>query len=194
MNELAEASRPAVAEGEPEGQPPGLEHDARKDPRCSRATRTRSQQVVVELFAEHGYEGTSLREIAERLDVTKAALYYHFKSKEDIVSSLVEDYFGQIDALIAWARTQPKTAAVRGEIVDRYVRIVADGDRVFRMLHQNQAAVNTLAAAKSRGVLFAERMHMLVDVLTEPDAPLHDRVRAAMALGGVSGGWVFFAG
>src|SRR6516225_11825806 len=73
-------------------------------------TRARIQQVALELFAEQGYEKTSLREIAERLDVTKAALYYHFKSKEDIVRSLVEDYFGQLDDLIAWAKTQPRTA------------------------------------------------------------------------------------
>src|ERR1039457_770640 len=48
-------------------------------------TRQRIQAVALELFAEQGYEKTSLREIAERLGVTKAALYYHFKSKEAIV-------------------------------------------------------------------------------------------------------------
>ena len=37
-------------------------------------TRARIQQVALELFAEQGYERTSLREIAERLGVTKAAL------------------------------------------------------------------------------------------------------------------------
>ena len=103
-------------------------------------TRARIQQVAVELFAEQGYEKTSLREIAERLAVTKAALYYHFKSKEDIVASLVEDYFGQVDALIGWARAQPGSAGTRAEILRRYVSIVAEGDEVFRMLHQNQAA------------------------------------------------------
>src|SRR5215831_11140152 len=51
--------------------------------------RARAQSIALELFAEQGYEKTSLREIAERLGVTKAALYYHFKSKEDIVRSFV---------------------------------------------------------------------------------------------------------
>ena len=54
------------------------------------------QAVAVELFSERGYDKTSLREIADRLGVTKAALYYHFRSKEDIVRSLVNDYFGQV--------------------------------------------------------------------------------------------------
>jgi AcrR family transcriptional regulator len=155
-------------------------------------TRARIQQVAVELFTEHGYEGTSLREIAERLDVTKAALYYHFRSKEDILTSLVEDYYGQIDALIAWGQQQPRSDQVRSEIIARYVRIIADGDQVFRMLHQNQASVNALAAAKSRLPLFKERMHGLVGVLTGPDAPLDDRVRAAMTLGSISVGWMFY--
>jgi AcrR family transcriptional regulator len=149
--------------------------------------------VALELFAEQGYDKTSLREIAERLDVTKAALYYHFKSKEDIVRSLVEDYFGQLDDLIAWAKPRPRTAETRGQILGRYVRIVADGHDVFRMLHHNQAAVNSLAGAKERGDLFRERMTGLIEVLTEPGADMEERLRAAMALGGVSVGWMFFA-
>ncbi len=173
----------------PEDAPPEPRHDGRG----RGDTRARIQQVAVQLFAEQGYEKTSLREIAERLDVTKAALYYHFKSKEDIVRSLVEDYFGQIDDLISWARTQPGTADTRGAILRRFVAIVADGDEVFRMLHQNQAAVNSLAAAKNRGELYRERLMALVDLLAGPGAPLDDRLRAIMALGGVSVAWMFFA-
>jgi AcrR family transcriptional regulator len=168
-------------------------HDAHHDARSRGDTRARIQQVALELFAEQGYDKTSLREIAERLDVTKAALYYHFKSKEDIVRSLVEDYIGQIDALIAWAETQPRTAETRREIISRYVTIVADGSDVFRMLHQNQAAVNTLASAKSRGEVFKERMGGLVDALLGPRASLRERMRATMTLGSVSVGWMFFS-
>jgi AcrR family transcriptional regulator len=185
MNDIAEAGLATAFEGGSGG--------AKTDARSRSDTRARIQQIAIELFTEHGYEGTSLREIAERLDVTKAALYYHFRSKEDIVASLVEDHFGKIDALIDWARSQPRTAQARSEILRRYVRIVADGDRVFRMLHQNQASVNMMASAKSRGELFKERMHSLVEVLAAPDSPLRDQVRAAMALGGISVGWMFFA-
>ena len=73
-------------------------HDAGSPPR--RDTRARVQTVALELFAEQGYEKTSLREIAERLGVTKAALYYHFKSKEDIVRSFTEDYRAELDEVI----------------------------------------------------------------------------------------------
>ena len=64
-----------------EGQDAGRDH--------GRDTRSRLRELALQLFAEQGYEKTSLREIAERLGVTKAALYYYFKSKEDIVRSLV---------------------------------------------------------------------------------------------------------
>jgi AcrR family transcriptional regulator len=157
-----------------------------------RDTRSRLCQLALELFAEQGYEKTSLREIAERLGVTKAALYYYFKSKEDIVRSLVEDYFGAMDDLIAWAKSQPRDRQTRAELVRRYLDIVANGSGVFKMLQQNQAAVSGLAAAKERSELFRERMDALVDLLTEPGAPLTDQLRAASCLMSISVGCLHF--
>jgi AcrR family transcriptional regulator len=55
-------------------------------------TRERILAVASELFTEQGYEGTSLREIADRLDITKAALYYHFRSKDEILETLLEPF------------------------------------------------------------------------------------------------------
>jgi AcrR family transcriptional regulator len=156
-------------------------------------TRARIQSVALELFAEQGYDKTSLREIAERLGVTKAALYYHFKSKEDIVTSLVEDYFGAIDELVAWGKTLPKTPESRAEVLRRYYDIVAAAGKVFRMLQHNQASVNSLAHAKNRSELFRERMDAVVALLTEPDAPLATQLRAAVALASVSFGCMFYA-
>ena len=155
----------------------------------SRDTRSRLRELALQLFAEQGYEKTSLREIAERLGVTKAALYYYFKSKEDIVRSLVEDYVAELDDLIAWAKTRPRSPETRAEIITRYLDIVANGSAVFRMLHQNQAAVSSLAAAKERGELFRERMDALVDLLSDgPGAPLRDQIRAASCLMSLSYG------
>ena len=54
------------------------------------------------------------------------------------------------------------------------------------MLHQNQAAVASLATAKERGEVFRERMDALIDLLTEPGAPLRDQVRAASSLISIS--------
>jgi AcrR family transcriptional regulator len=168
----------------------GATADGKADARSRTDTRARIQQIAVELFTEHGYEGTSLREIAERLGVTKAALYYHFKSKEDIIQSLVEDYQGQMDALIDLARSEPRTAGTRRQILARYVDIVAERDQVFRMLHQNQAVLNTMASAV-RTLKTAPRR--LVDQLVEPDTPLRERARMMMVLGAISVGWMYLA-
>src|ERR1700684_1788361 len=51
-------------------------------------TRERILDIALELFTEQGYDKTSLRDIAERLGTTKAALYYHFERKEDILLEL----------------------------------------------------------------------------------------------------------
>src|SRR5215472_7390472 len=161
----------------------GSEHHDR-----GRDTRARLRELALQLFAEQGYEKTSLREIAEHLGVTKAALYYYFKSKEDIVRSLVEDYMAEMDELIEWGKAQPMSAATRAEIVRRYLGIVAGGAEVFRMLQQNQAAVASLASAKERGALFRERLDALIELLTGPGATLRDQVRAASALMSVNFG------
>ncbi len=121
--------------------------DAESKPRTD--TRARVQQVALELFAERGYEKTSLREIAERLGVTKAALYYHFKSKEDIVHSFTDDYFTEFDGLVAWATDQPRSEATRQQVLDRYVGIVLAGHEVFRFLEQNRASVETMHGGKT---------------------------------------------
>ncbi len=47
-------------------------------------TRQRILQQAEELFAARGYHGVSMREIAEACEMSKAAIYYHFKNKEDL--------------------------------------------------------------------------------------------------------------
>ena len=155
-------------------------------------TRARIQQVALELFAEHGYERTSLREIAERLGVTKAALYYHFKSKEDIVRSLVEDYYGQLDALIDWARGQEPSARTARELLDRYITIVFESGEVFRFLERNQATIHGTEDGKHRFTQFRPRLAALMDIITGPGAPPRSRIRAAAAIFAVSTSCMFF--
>ena len=165
-------------------------HDAGSTPRTD--TRSRVQKVALELFAEQGYEKTSLREIAERLGVTKAALYYHFKSKEDIVHSFTDDYFAHLDALVDWARDRPRDEATRRELLDRYVGIVLASNEVFRFLEQNRASVQSMEAGKERFARVRVRLDALVEVLVGQDAPLRDRVRATTAVLSIGMTCMFF--
>jgi AcrR family transcriptional regulator len=146
-------------------------------------TRERIQEIALELFAEQGYEKTSLREIAERLGVTKAALYYHFKSKEDIVRSFVEDYRAELEQVIAWGASQPRTPESRAEILARYASIVSEQLAVIRFMEQNQAAMHTLMSdSGARKKMFRDQFMSLCDLLAPPGAALADRVRAVAAV------------
>ncbi|MCZ4608118.1 TetR/AcrR family transcriptional regulator [Streptomyces chartreusis] len=141
-------------------------------------TRQRIQDVALELFAEQGYEKTSLREIAERLEVTKAALYYHFKTKEEIIVSLFEDLTKPIEELIDWGRQQPHTLETKQEIVRRYSEALAGASPLFRFMQENQATVREL----SIGETFKDRMLGMRDIIIDPDADLVDQVRCISAL------------
>ncbi|MFB7458278.1 TetR/AcrR family transcriptional regulator [Streptomyces sp. NPDC088337] len=141
-------------------------------------TRQRIQDVALELFAEQGYEKTSLREIAERLDVTKAALYYHFKTKEEILVSLFESLTRPMEDLIEWGRLQPHTLETKQEIVRRYDQALAGAAPLFRFMQENQATVRELRI----GDTFKDRMRGLRDIIIDPGASLADQVRCVSAI------------
>ncbi|SED11975.1 TetR/AcrR family transcriptional regulator [Streptomyces sp. TLI_105] len=141
-------------------------------------TRQRIQDVALELFAEQGYEKTSLREIAERLDVTKAALYYHFKTKEDILVGIFEDLTRPMDELIAWGREQPATVETKREILRRYQVALRAAAPLFRFMQENQATVRELSV----GLTFKERMIELTGLLQEPGFAMVDQVRCVSAI------------
>lgn len=150
-------------------------------------TRQRIQDVALGLFAEQGYEKTSLREIAEHLDVTKAALYYHFKTKEDIIIGIFQDLTRPVDELIDWAREQPRTLEVREEILRRYQESLIGAYPLFRFMQENQAAVREL----SIGLTFKERMLELSGLIQEPDFTVRDRVRCVSAIFTLHAGMFF---
>jgi AcrR family transcriptional regulator len=141
-------------------------------------TRQRIQDVALELFAEQGYEKTSLREIAERLDVTKAALYYHFKTKEEILVSIFDDLSQPIVELIEWGKGQPQTLETKQEIIRRYSDTLAGASALFRFMQENQATVKELRI----GETFRNRMMGMRDILIDPDAELIDQVRCVSAM------------
>ncbi|MPM54305.1 HTH-type transcriptional repressor AcnR [bioreactor metagenome] len=72
-------------------------------------TETGMREKILEsaksLFIEHGYHGLAMREIAEALGVTKPALYYHFKDKEELFLAILhknlDDIEAGIDAILA---------------------------------------------------------------------------------------------
>ncbi|MFI9328213.1 TetR/AcrR family transcriptional regulator [Kitasatospora sp. NPDC052868] len=150
----------------------GTTHSPRSD------TRARIVAVALELFAEQGYEQTSLREIADRLGVTKAALYYHFKTKDDIVHGIVQGMAAPIDETIAWGRDQEWSPELRDELIRRFAAGMSERAPLLRFFHENQPALRESPA----GLEFKDRMLAMIRLVHGPDADFEDRLRATMAL------------
>src|ERR1700749_1374956 len=113
------------------------------------STRERILDIALELFVERGYDKTSLRDIAERLGTTKAALYYHFARKEDILLELHmrlheigHDVLTQLDGLEgaqAYVEAWPR---LMDELIDRVA-----GNRDLILLHlRNVQALEQIGA------------------------------------------------
>src|SRR5689334_12304074 len=141
-------------------------------------TRARIIDVALELFAGQGYEKTSLREIADRLGVTKAALYYHFKTKDDIVHGIVESMAAPIDEAIAWGEQKPWSPELRDELVRRFASGMAERAPLLRFFHENQPALRDSPS----GLEFKQRMIAMIRLVHGPGASYQDRLRASMAL------------
>jgi AcrR family transcriptional regulator len=99
-------------------------------------TRERILDEALRLFAERGYAGTSIRDLAKRLNMTSASLYYHFTSKEDILDQLLAPYLDRVSTLLADTGDLSDAAARRrfavavvdalAQIGPRFVATLAD--------------------------------------------------------------------
>lgn len=142
-------------------------------------TKARIQQVARELFARRGVQQTSLRDIADVLGITKPALYYHFDSRESLVSSIVQPLLDDMDAFIGErevARLEPRA-------------LLSD---YFDLLHRNRELIAMLVRDLSTmghldlvGRMLDWRRRLLT-LLLGPSPPLAAQVQAVVAIGGMS--------
>ena len=157
-------------------------------PRQNVDTRSEISAVAAELFAEQGYQQTSLREIAERLGITKAALYYHFPSKSELLSSLVEPLIEELRALtdeVEHAGEQARRDPRR--VVEAYYDLCLRRRLVLRSLVRDAHAAREVELVRTM-MHWRERIDA---VLVGSDEPA-DRVRAVVALGGLQDTVVLF--
>jgi AcrR family transcriptional regulator len=147
-------------------------------------TRTRIQAIALELFTEQGYDATSLREIAERLGVTKAALYYHFKSKEEIVESMMADHLVRLEELLKEYESQPMT---RLEFLRRYNESlsVSRHFKLMKFFQQNQPAVKNMPNASR----WRETLGRMLGMLVGDEATATERMRVGLAIFGLHVSW-----
>jgi AcrR family transcriptional regulator len=144
------------------------------------STRDRILDAALALFAEKGYEATSMREIAEQLGMTKAALYYHFDGKDAIVLALLADIETQVEALVAWAGEQPVTPQLRRDVLERWTDIMqAHGITAFRFVMANRHVVHQIRPDRSGMVACMTELYRL---LAPAGASVEEQLRVRLAL------------
>lgn len=141
--------------------------------------RARIVATATDLFATQGFSATSLQDLADRLGVTKAALYYHFRRKDDLIAEVLAPMVRDIDAWFA---------RVEVEHPDRRAALEA----YFDVVHRHAAllaAINRDPGALSAGDTVAhvtDWSRRVQTVLTGPEATFADRVRASIGIVGLA--------
>ena len=99
--------------------------------------------AAAELFAERGYSGTNLRDVADRLKMSRTALYYHFPSKEKLLEALIEEVTvateQQYQQLATQQDVDPEQALRR--VTSLTARWVMNHRILFRVLDRSEAEI-----------------------------------------------------
>jgi len=108
------------------------------------AAQRRVAVAAIDLFAEHGVDATTLQMIAERIGVTKAAVYHQFKTKEGIVIAAMEVELGKLEAALAEAEADPGPGA-REILLRQVIDLSVARRRVVSTLQHDPVIVRLLA-------------------------------------------------
>ncbi|MER7010085.1 helix-turn-helix domain-containing protein [Saccharopolyspora sp. NPDC000359] len=145
-------------------------------PRTRVDTSAEIRAVAAELFARQGFEKTSLREVAEQLGITKAALYYHFPSKADLVRGIVQPLLDDVGEVLAASRGREPEQFLAG-----YFDVVLRHRQVFELVIRDVSALAQLDLMEQMLSWREQTYHVLVG----EDATPAQIAKATVAIGGL---------
>ncbi len=111
--------------------------------------RERVLEAALSLFAEHGVNGTSLQMIADRLGVSKAAVYYQFHSKDDIALAVIQPVFDDMIRLVRIAEAMSTPEARREAAISGMVEMAVRHRRVTAVFH-GDPVIDSLVHSRRR--------------------------------------------
>jgi AcrR family transcriptional regulator len=149
----------------------------------STAAKTRIVDAALELFAAHGVGGTSLQMIADRIGVTKAAVYHQFHTKEAIVLAAAEAELAKLEAVLSAAEAEPDPASARETLVTGVVDLAVTRRRMESSLLGDPVIVRTFAGHAP----FRRVMDRMARLLTGERPNRASRVSAAMFSAAIGG-------
>jgi AcrR family transcriptional regulator len=140
-------------------------------------TRARILETAQQLIGEKGFVATSTRELCERMGFTKAALYYHFQTKDELLGVLVTPLLEALSGLVDGREVDPAPRA-RRQVLVGYVELVACHQGLMRVLSEDPSVRHH--EALSPGAAIFRRLTQLLAGQVAPDAGTRIRVRAAL--------------
>lgn len=116
------------------------------------ATRERILEESARFFAKDGYKATNLKQVAETLNVTRQALYYHFRSKSEILAALFDEVMSRMEGSVDSAHPVPGEARFNAMVRAHVAVIVDSTDLVAVLLHERPelAKLKTISASARR--------------------------------------------
>ena len=98
------------------------------------------------LLVDQGYHGLSMREIAEAVGVSKAALYYHFHDKEQLLLAILEAYLDEIEELVTAIHARTPDSRQRIELLIKSIlEQPADQRAIIRLASQEMPSLSQAA-------------------------------------------------
>lgn len=146
-------------------------------------TRTRLLSTALRLFTEHGVEGTSLQMIADALGVTKAAVYYHFKTKAEITEAVAEPGLRELHGIVEDARAQRTRGAQIDHLLDGFVDLVVQHRALVALFSSDPGIARAIEKTMHNQESFK---YGLLEVLVGPDPDVSAMVTAQVVLGGIA--------
>ena len=151
-------------------------------------TRRLILQAALDLFSVKGVTESSLREVAEKVGISKPALYYHFESKEDLVVETVRPIQDAMADLLDRAEAEDPPPTGR-EFFTAYFDVVMEHRQLSVWLSMDNA-VRAYPALTDRAWAQQER---LIKLLRGDDDSFERSVEVACALGAMQVGIMTFA-
>lgn len=144
-------------------------------------TRQRILEVSARLFAERGYADTSVRDIAAELNIANPSLYYHFRSKGDILAELLTEPLRRVEIAVADADRLTGDDKTRRIIAGLLDALEVHSGIVIAALHRREELPGPYRE------LAAAMQPVVVRLLGEGVAEDYRDLRVAMAVGAVEG-------
>ena len=154
-----------------------------RDERGTGDVRARLHEAALRLFAEHGVSGTSLQMIADDIGVTKAAVYYHYRTKDEIVLGVITPFMDRLAEVTEAARAQRGRRAQVETVLTGLVDVVVAAREVYVVM-AHDPSVGHLQAGHERLRGVGEQ---LLALISGPDPDDETRITALVFLAGLTG-------